>query len=252
MKNSIVILQENVAFAKELAGLFEASGLYEVSGIAHDGINGLKTIEEKRPNFVIMDLLLTGIDGLGVLDCINEKKIETKVIILSSLMREEIVTQAMNKGARYYMAKPFNFELLKQRMSAIAEGGSFTEDNSVHEVRKISLEEKISRIFINVGIPPHIKGYSYLRESVKLVIKNPNVINHITKELYPQVGEYFNTTASKVERAIRHAIEVAWNRGRIESINQILGVRAYVGAEKPTNGEFIALIADKMLLEENY
>lgn len=251
MKNSIVILQENVAFAKELAGLFEASGAYEVSGIAHDGISGLKMIEEKRPDFVILDLILTGMDGLGVLDCINEKNIETKVIILSSLMREEIVAQAMNKGARYYMVKPFNFELLKQRMRAIADADSFTEEKVVPEVRKTSLEEKISRIFINVGIPPHIKGYGYLRESVKLVVKNPNVINHITKELYPQIGEYFDTTASKVERAIRHAIEVAWNRGRIESINQILGVRAYVGAEKPTNGEFIALIADKMLLEGN-
>ena len=233
MKSTIVILQENVGFAKELAGLFQASGLYEVAGIAHDGIGGLKLIEEKRPDFVIMDLILTGIDGLGVLDRMNEKNVESKVIILSSLMREEIVAQAMNKGARYYMVKPFNFELLKQRMREIAGATAFTRENLAPEVRKTSLDEKISRIFINVGIPPHIKGYGYLREGVKMA----------------RIGERFDTTASKVERAIRHAIEVAWNRGRIESINNILGVRAYVGAEKPTNGEFIALIADKMLLE---
>ena len=249
MKSTIVILQENVGFAKELAGLFQASGLYEVAGIAHDGIGGLKLIEEKRPDFVIMDLILTGIDGLGVLDRMNEKNVESKVIILSSLMREEIVAQAMNKGARYYMVKPFNFELLKQRMREIAGATAFTRENLAPEVRKTSLDEKISRIFINVGIPPHIKGYGYLREGVKMAVQNPDIINNLTKELYPRSGERFDTTASKVERAIRHAIEVAWNRGRIESINNILGVRAYVGAEKPTNGEFIALIADKMLLE---
>ena len=179
----------------------------------------------------------------------NEKNVESKVIILSSLMREEIVAQAMNKGARYYMVKPFNFELLKQRMREIAGAIAFTRENLAPEVRKTSLDEKISRIFINVGIPPHIKGYGYLREGVKMAVQNPDIINNITKELYPRIGERFDTTASKVERAIRHAIEVAWNRGRIESINNILGVRAYVGAEKPTNGEFIALIADKMLLE---
>ena len=113
----------------------------------------------------------------------------------------------------------------------------------------MSLEEKISKIFINVGIPPHIKGYVFLREGVKMAVEDPNVINNITKKLYPTIGERYDTTPSKVERAIRHAIEVAWNRGRIENINNILGVRAYVGTDKPTNGEFIALIADKMLLE---
>ena len=198
MKSTIVILQENVGFAKELAGLFQASGLYEVAGIAHDGI-----------------------DGLGVLDRMNEKNVESKVIILSSLMREEIVAQAMNKGARYYMVKPFNFELLKQRMREIAGATAFTRENLAPEVRKTSLDEKISRIFINVGIPPHIKGYGYLREGVKMAVQNPDIINNITKELYPRIGERFDTTASKVERAIRHAIEVAWNRGRIESINNI-------------------------------
>ena len=111
------------------------------------------------------------------------------------------------------------------------------------------LDEKISNIFITVGIPPHIKGYGYLREGVKIAIQTPTIINHITKKLYPMIGAKYDTSASKVERAIRHAIEVAWNRGRIETINSLFGVRAYVGNEKPTNGEFIALVADKMLLE---
>ena len=126
--------------------------------------------------------------------------------------------------------------------SAVIKDASF-------EKKRNTLDEKISKIFISVGIPPHIKGYYYLREGVKMAVDNPDVINNITKQLYPMIGEKYQTTASKVERAIRHAIEVAWNRGRIETINTLLGIRAYVGNEKPTNGEFIALIADKMLLE---
>jgi two-component system response regulator (stage 0 sporulation protein A) len=155
----------------------------------------------------------------------------------------------MNKGANYYMVKPISFNILKERLI-----GLDREDLSSGEVfgkhREITLDEKISKIFINVGIPPHIKGYSYLREGVKMAVNNPNVINNITKKLYPSIGEKYQTSASKVERAIRHAIEVAWNRGRIDNINNILGVRAFMGTEKPTNGEFIALVADKMLLEK--
>ena len=112
-----------------------------------------------------------------------------------------------------------------------------------------SLDEKISKIFISVGIPPHIKGYSYLREGIKLAVESPDVINNITKKLYPMIGEKYSTSPSKVERAIRHAIEVAWSRGRINNINDLFGVQTYLAGEKPTNGEFIALIADKMLLE---
>ena len=130
-------------------------------------------------------------------------------------------------------------------------------DNSKEEEKEIampkrrpmSIEEKISEIFISIGIPPHIKGYNYLREGIKMTIENPYIINSVTKELYPSIAKKFDTTASKVERAIRHAIEVAWNRGRIEAVNAIFGARIYLGAEKPTNSEFIALVADKLILE---
>ncbi len=111
------------------------------------------------------------------------------------------------------------------------------------------LEEKISNIFITVGIPAHIKGYQFLREAIKLAVKQPEIINSITKELYPRVADQFSTSPSKVERAIRHAIEVAWNRGKIENINAVFGIKVYSNNEKPTNGEFIALVADKMLIE---
>ena len=149
------------------------------------------------------------------------------------------------------MAKPYNFTLLRERMAQLEDGDlPETEQLPLDRFKRSSLDEKINKIFINVGIPPHIKGYVFLREGVKMAVEHPEIINDITKKLYPMIGEKYNTTASKVERAIRHAIEVAWNRGRIENINNILGVKAYVGQEKPTNGEFIALVADKMLLEQ--
>ena len=135
-------------------------------------------------------------------------------------------------------------ELLKNDYSAAGKNISIREKKST-----ASLDEKISNIFISIGIPPHIKGYNYLREGIKYAVEEPNIINNVTKELYPKIANHFDTTPSKVERAIRHAIEVAWNRGRIDAINAIFGVRVYIGTEKPTNSEFIALVADKLILE---
>ena len=180
---------------------------------------------------------------------IKELNLKTKMVVVSSFTSESVITRALSSGAVYYIAKPFKGEILKNRLIELSGGKSGVEMLQGIEKRKNTLDEKISKIFISVGIPPHIKGYSYLREGVKMAVETPEIINNITKKLYPKIGEKYQTSASKVERAIRHAIEVAWNRGRIETINSMLGIRAYVGNEKPTNGEFIALIADKMLLE---
>lgn len=189
-------------------------------------------------------MLLPGIDGYEVLDKL--KGCPTKLVVLSAFSEEGMVKRAIEKGASYYIVKPFNCETLSQRLLEITDTDL---GRSVERRRTVSLDEKISNIFISVGIPPHIKGYAYLREGVKMAIKNPGIINNITKQLYPMIGERYETSASKVERAIRHAIEVAWNKGRIDSINAMFGVRVYINSEKPTNGEFIALVADKMLLE---
>ncbi len=250
MRRRIFLLQESAEANEEYRKLFSESGEFEVVGQACDGITGLELIEEKKPSFVVMGLALSGYEGLGLIEKIISLGLGIKIIVVSAMSREEIIQSALDKGASYYIVKPLNFNLLKERLKELDREvlpsgeifGKGKEDN---------LDEKISKIFINVGIPPHIKGYSYLREGVKMAVDNPDVINNITKKLYPSIGEKYNTTASKVERAIRHAIEVAWNRGRIDSLNNILGVRAYVGAEKPTNGEFIALVADKMLLDRS-
>ncbi len=249
-KKTVFILQDTKESCEEIENLFSASGEYVVVGSSTDGISAIAAVAEKKPDFLITELVISGYDGLSVIDRVKSTGVETKVIVLSALCREEIISRAVKAGADYFMAKPVNFEILSERMKEVAAGADAMRKNTGENLHRISLEEKISKIFINVGIPPHIKGYSFLREGVIMAVENPSVINNITKQLYPMIGERYQTTPSKVERAIRHAIEVAWNRGRIDNINNILGVRAYVGADKPTNGEFIALIADKMLLEK--
>ena len=249
-KRRVFLLQENQSVNEELKRLFTESGEFEIVGCACDGITGLEMIEDKKPSFVVMGLALAGYEGLGLIEKIVGLGLGIKIIVVSAMSREEIIQSALNKGASYYMVKPMNFSLLKERLLELDREES-NSSTIFGKSKEVSVEEKISKIFINVGIPPHIKGYSYLREGVKMAVENPDIINNITKKLYPMIGEKYSTTASKVERAIRHAIEVAWNRGRIDSLNNILGVRAYVGAEKPTNGEFIALVADKMLLDRS-
>ena len=156
----------------------------------------------------------------------------------------------MEDGAAYYLIKPFSIQTAIERFRELLKSKpSASKEMAVSKRTPVTIEEKISEIFISIGIPPHIKGYGYLREGIKMTIEKPYIINEVTKKLYPSIAEKFQTTPSKVERAIRHAIEVAWNRGRIDAINAIFGARIYLGSEKPTNSEFIALVADKLILE---
>lgn len=249
-KKTVFLLQDNKEINEELKEKFELTGEYEVVGTSIDAISAISMIADKKPNFLITELVLSGYDGLSVIEKVSALKLPVKIIVLSAMRNEGAVYNSVDAGAAYFMAKPYNFSLLLDRMKALTDRLEPAPKGTFEGLHKVSLEEKISKIFINVGIPAHIKGYVFLREGVIMAVQDPSIINNITKKLYPSIGEKYNTTASKVERAIRHAIEVAWNRGRIESINSILGVRAYIGAEKPTNGEFIALVADKMLLEQ--
>lgn len=252
-KKTVFILQDTKERCDCISSMFVGDNDFSIMGCSCDGREGLKRVLGTKPDFLICELVLCGYDGMNVLKEIKKSNIATKVIVLSSLARDEVIGEAIENGAKYFFAKPVNFDLLKERMLELEREEVDAKKENLpmrkQETTRTILDEKISKIFINVGIPPHIKGYSFLREGVKMAVDDPQIINSITKKLYPKIGEKYQTSASKVERAIRHAIEVAWNRGRIESINGILGVRAYVGSEKPTNGEFIAIIADHMLLE---
>lgn len=235
---SVIILQDDIETAKRIAEELEATDVIKVLGISNDGKMGLDMIKERSPELVIIDLVLKGFDGMEVLACLKEAEFSGKILVLSSVSGDASVSKACGLGADYFMLKPVNTDLILKRIEQI-----FEKRDS-----KNPIDDKLSKIFISVGIPPHIKGYAFLREGVKMVVKQPEIINNITKRLYPMIGDKFDTTPSKVERAIRHAIEVSWAKGRIDTINNLFGVSVFMG-EKPTNGEFIALIADKMLLD---
>ncbi len=208
-------------------------------------------IERGCADVVIIDLVMSGEDGMALL----EDYPDVKFIVATELRSEVFVLKAHELGALYYLVKPIDIRTLEQRLSKAMSSGNSGNSNRVVRAKSVAektLDERISNIFVSVGIPAHIKGYQFLREGIKLAVDNPPIINSITKILYPTIAKKFDTTSSKVERAIRHAIEVAWNRGKIENINSLFGIRVYSSQEKPTNGEFIALLADKMLLECAY
>jgi len=244
---NIVVADENQETIKELINNF-SKDKYNVVGVANDGESLLKAIRECRPDVVIMDLVLPELDGFAVMEKLNSENISTNILVHTGLSLSGFINKAMKLGAKYYAIKPFNTKVLMERIDDIVKDDEEASQMNL-QVNMGKMEEKITNIFITVGIPAHIKGYQFLREAIKLAIANPEIINSITKKLYPTIAEKYSTSASKVERAIRHAIEVAWNRGKIENINTVFGLKVYSSNEKPTNGEFIALVADKMLIE---
>ena len=249
MQKSVVILQSSEEEALICAQNLEED--FEIVGYTADVEIALEIIDKEKPDFLITALLLRKSDGIMVLEKVKELSPKTNAIVLSVVSQGELMQSAINAGACYYMIKPVSYQTLRERMNNFCDKNkakSFPKKES--DIKSRALDEKISRIFIGMGIPPHIKGYNYLREGVKLAVATPEIINSITKKLYPSIGKKFNTSASKVERAIRHAIEVAWNRGRVENFNALFGVRIYNEHEKPTNSEFIALVADRLLLDE--
>ena len=225
---------------------FNTNDKFEVVGNKSEGNEIICEVENLKPDFLIMEVILSGVDGFTVFERLKESMKEQcpKVIFVSNLTHSGFVAKAMKEGASYFMVKPVSPENLEERILDLV---SSVTKNQTKETRQ--LDEKISNIFISIGIPAHIKGYQFLREAVKLAVEKPEIIGSITKQLYPTIAERFETSSSKVERGMRHAIEVAWNRGKIENINSLFGLKIYSSNEKPTNGELIALIADKMIME---
>ncbi len=255
----VIILDNNLQMMNMIQENIEDENLKVVEKF-DDVENALNFVKNNSVDVIISDIVLPKEDGFSFLNKLNLLNLEKapKVIILSALSNDNFISKALSLGASYYMVKPCDYSTLKVRVMEFAKN-KFNNENSVvsystqtstiNPIKNKQLEERISNIFITVGIPAHIKGYQFLREAIKMAIDNPEIINSITKKLYPSIAERFDTSSSKVERAIRHAIEVAWNRGKIENINNLFGIRVYTNNEKPTNGEFIALVADKMLIE---
>lgn len=249
---NIAIFERNEEFLSELRNYFDAATAFNVCASAATGDAALDSLKTVSPDAAIIDTALKGIDGIKLLDYIKSLRPECVSFVMSEFDDNRIVNSAINHGAIYYFVKPVTPQVIAERITDIL--SEKTTDYKVSaeirdKRRTASIDEKISNIFTTIGIPPHIKGFSYLREGIKMAVEDPTIINKVTKELYPKIGQKYSTSASKVERAIRHAIEVAWNRGRTDAISSIFGARVYIGNERPTNSEFIALVADKLILE---
>jgi two-component system response regulator (stage 0 sporulation protein A) len=259
-KLKVMIAESDEKERERMQQYFANSEEFELTHVTEDGEQAEKMAIELRPSVIISNLALQNTDGLTLAERVKKAISDTKVVMLSSAFTDHSIRRMVDFGVDYYMLRPFNMENLCNQIrymtapqkkvattTAAKVLGDFRASTEQGTDRK--LEERISNIFIMVGIPAHIKGYQFLREAVRLTIESPEIINSITKQLYPSIAKRFSTTASKVERAIRHAIEVGWNRGKIENINTLFGIKVYGAKDKPTNGEFIALVADKMLLE---
>jgi two-component system, response regulator, stage 0 sporulation protein A len=253
-KVKILLVDDNRQLIVSLKDFFSKQGDIEVAGVAENGLIAIEVLKKGGVDLVVLDIIMPQMDGLGVLDWLmSQGDSQTPdVVVITAMGHEEIIRRTSEMGARYFMMKPIAPEQLQKRILEIR-GLRVLKKTVINatQLKGISMNEEITNIFLTVGIPAHIKGYHFLREAVKMVVENNELINCITKQLYPGIAIRFSTTPSKVERAIRHAIEVAWTRGRIENINSIFGFNIYNKNDKPTNGEFIALLADKILIERS-
>ena len=222
-----------------------------------DGAGLYEFICENKPDILLVDVFITNIDGLEVVEQIraNEELNCVKIIFLTTVGSPRIINMAFNLGADYYIMKPCNIDVLSKRIIQISrmdkesDGDEVTVETDDEEYQYSTIENDVTEIIREIGIPAHIKGYQYIREGIIMSINDMNMLNYITKLLYPSIAKKYKTTSSSVERAIRHAIEVAWNRGKIEVIEEMFGYTVSAGKGKPTNSEFIALIADKLRIE---
>ena len=307
-KIRVLLADDSREITEMLKDVFHGEDDIEVVGIARDGVEALEMIALKKPDVVVLDVIMPNLDGIGVLEQLQALELEhdLSVIVLSSMNQDRVVQQTMQLGAAYYIIKPFDTQVLISRIRQLQNAAidSYTAKQRepvyyaatpMHMHMPISpnmqtpmqtqlqtpmhtspqaqqhvaaqqsapprkqlqyiysdqksLEVEVTNLMHDIGIPAHIKGYQYLRDAIIRVVENLEVINSITKELYPKIAQMYNTTPSRVERAIRHAIEVAWGRGQVDVLNSLFGYTVNIGKGKPTNSEFIAMIADKLRLE---
>ena len=251
-KLRILLVDDDTNFTDMMKGYLTAEEHIGEVDTATDGREALEKLKDKPYDLITLDLIMPNTDGLTVLEQLPAVcgGMAPAVIVISALRNETMVRRCCALGARYFMVKPIEPETLLKRAIETIESERTKGSVISYQQTPKSFDEKVTAIFLVAGIPAHIKGYHYLREGIRMVYEDQTLINRITKELYPGIAKKFNTSASKVERAIRHSIEVAWTRGKIENLNALFGYNIYGKNDKPTNGEFIALVADKLLMEE--
>ncbi len=247
MKKKIMVVDDNKVMVEMLKEYFLESKTVEVVDEAYDGLEAWNKIKENTYDCVLLDLIMPKKDGLFVLEQIKENKIKANVIVVTSYNEQETIRNVSEFGVRYFVLKPFDLKDLEKR---IMEATRDRRENSVIDFGNNDAHIKVSKILHELGIPSHIKGYQYIRDAITMVYKDQNLIGGITKELYPEIGKKYNASVTRVERAIRHAIEVSWNRGDWDLMEEIFGHSVDIDRAKPTNSEFIVTIADKMRLDK--
>lgn len=247
MKKKIMVVDDNKVMVEMLKEYFLESKTVEVVDEAYDGQEAWNKIKENSYDCVLLDLIMPKKDGLFVLEQMKENKIKANVIVVTSYNEQETIRNVSEFGVRYFVLKPFDLKDLEKR---IMDATRDRRENSVIDFGNNDAHIKVSKILHELGIPSHIKGYQYIRDAITMVYKDQNLIGGITKELYPEIGKKYNASVTRVERAIRHAIEVSWNRGDWDLMEEIFGHSVDIDRAKPTNSEFIVTIADKMRLDK--
>lgn len=247
-RKRILLADGSEEFAAELRHALESIPEWEIVGVANDGYKAVELLQQESPDVLVMDLMLPKLDGIAVLRQAAALEKTPVSMVITGFMTQYAANTASELGVRYFMAKPCKLEAVVERLGEIlkAEDG---EDQRLARQNNTNVEAMVTSIIHEIGVPAHIKGYQYLREAIKIAVDDMEVINAITKVLYPQVAKTFSTTPSRVERAIRHAIEVAWDRGDLETLQRFFGYTVSNTKGKPTNSEFIALIADRLQLQ---
>lgn len=259
-KLNVAIADDNERMVRLLGEIIKSDDELQVVGTAKDGEEAYEMIKHKEPDVVLLDIVMPKLDGLGVMDKVNNDKTIRKhpaFIMISAIGQEKITEDAFNLGADYYIMKPFDNDMVLNRIKHVknksikrnTDSRKINAYEKADENRKPNLESDVTNIIHEIGVPAHIKGYQYLREAIIMSVNDVEMLNSITKILYPSIAKKYQTTPSRVERAIRHAIEVAWSRGKMDTIDELFGYTINNGKGKPTNSEFIALIADKIRLE---
>lgn len=257
-KVKVLVVDDNRRIVNLLQRALEREPELEVVGSAGDGEEALQMIRLKKPDVILLDLIMPKIDGLEVMQRLQEEQmlVVPQIIVVSAVSQENVTERAFSLGAAYYILKPFDTRVLVSRVKELGMNGKkegkviTTIFENKNRSYGNSIEAEITHTIHDIGVPAHIKGYQYLREAIMVCVKDTEMLGAITKRLYPEIAGKFQTTPSRVERAIRHAIEVAWSRGNMDTLEDLFGYTVSDRKGKPTNSEFIALIADKIRLEQ--
>jgi len=257
----IIIADDNRSFCGMLQNYLQGQENLSIVGVANNGLEAWELIQTQEPDLIILDVVMPSLDGLGVLERINARTTITrpKIIMLTAFGQESLTQEAMLLGVDYFILKPFDLDILSKRIRSLTQdlpsappqfpssaSPSVTTVGSGH-----NLIFEVTTMMHQIGIPAHVKGYQYIRDAIMMVVKDVSLLGAVTKELYPDIAKKYDSAPSRVERGIRHAIELAWERGQTDTLRQIFGYSMNVDRQKPTNSEFIALLSDKFRVMSN-